>query len=462
VVHPFFFPQRTKFSYKVLIWFLGLGTLSGLERGYAQNFTSYFSGNPNNIQRIPLGGVCMMGGATENDSAMTWFLRQANGGDLVVLRASGSNGYNAYMLGLPGTSLNSVESIVCNNAASGDDTGIIRRIEGAEALWFAGGDQYDYVTYWRNKAVGRAIQRAILQRNVPVGGTSAGMAILGEFYFAARNGTLSSANALANPFHYQVTVDSETFLGIPAMTSIITDTHFDNPDRRGRLAVMLARIRNDYGIWAKAIACDESTAVCLDSSGWARVYGDDPGGNDKAWFVQSNCELPLRDPENCTAGSPLNWNRGGSALRVAMLAGTPNGNNRFYLGDWRSVQGSATWYRWSVVQGQFLQANSSVLNCTSGTGYQEGAKPRFRLYPNPAGFHVFFEILENLGADEVHLTARNNLGQVIRQIQIPKDLTCIPLSTQDWGTGLVQLTLHSNSGKMWSEWLHLNPDKTFY
>ncbi|MFM7747012.1 MAG: hypothetical protein ACKO7X_03740, partial [Bacteroidota bacterium] len=92
----------------------------------------------------------------------------------------------------------------------------------------------------------------------------------------------------------------------------------------------------------------------------------------------------------------------------------------------------------------------------------EGAKPRFRMYPNPAGFHVFFEILENWGADEVHLTARNNLGQVIQQIQIPKDLTCIPLSTQDWGTGLIQLTLHSNSGKMWSEWLHLNPDKTFY
>lgn len=60
----------------------------------------------------------MMGGASENDSAMAWFLRQAYGGDVLVLRASGSNGYNAYMLGLPGVGLNSVESIVCNNASS--------------------------------------------------------------------------------------------------------------------------------------------------------------------------------------------------------------------------------------------------------------------------------------------------------------------------------------------------------
>ena len=38
-----------------------------------------------------------MGGATENDNAMRWFLNLADGGDVVVLRTSGSDGYNDYM-----------------------------------------------------------------------------------------------------------------------------------------------------------------------------------------------------------------------------------------------------------------------------------------------------------------------------------------------------------------------------
>lgn len=37
-----------------------------------------------------------MGGATEHDKAMRWFLREANEGDIVVLRASGIDGYNDY------------------------------------------------------------------------------------------------------------------------------------------------------------------------------------------------------------------------------------------------------------------------------------------------------------------------------------------------------------------------------
>ena len=35
----------------------------------------------------------MMGGSVENDNAMRWFLERADGGDVLVLRASGSDGY---------------------------------------------------------------------------------------------------------------------------------------------------------------------------------------------------------------------------------------------------------------------------------------------------------------------------------------------------------------------------------
>jgi len=60
---------------------------------FAQPYTSYFTGNSTDVATTPLGGLCLMGGATESDPAMVWFLERASGGDVLVLRASGSDGY---------------------------------------------------------------------------------------------------------------------------------------------------------------------------------------------------------------------------------------------------------------------------------------------------------------------------------------------------------------------------------
>jgi len=65
---------------------------------FANSYTSYFSGNAEDKATQAMGGICLMGGATENDEAMIWFLNRANGGDILVLRASGSDEYNEYML----------------------------------------------------------------------------------------------------------------------------------------------------------------------------------------------------------------------------------------------------------------------------------------------------------------------------------------------------------------------------
>lgn len=63
----------------------------------AQSYTSYFTGDVADAVVSPLGGTCMMGGATENDYAMRWFLERSGGGDILVIRASGSDGYNDYL-----------------------------------------------------------------------------------------------------------------------------------------------------------------------------------------------------------------------------------------------------------------------------------------------------------------------------------------------------------------------------
>ncbi|MBP7463875.1 MAG: cyanophycinase, partial [Bacteroidales bacterium] len=226
---------------------------------YAQSYTSYFTGSSTNVTTQPDGGICLMGGATENDEAMKWFLQRANGGDILVLRASGSDGYNDYLYAELGVTVNSVETIVFNTADAVNDFYVQTRIQNAEAIWFAGGDQWNYVNYWKNSPVETLVNNSIQQRNIVIGGTSAGMAILGSHYFSAQNGTVTSATALANPFHNLVSIGGNDFLNAGVLGNTITDTHYDNPDRRGRHVVFMARMATDFAIEPRGIACDEYT-----------------------------------------------------------------------------------------------------------------------------------------------------------------------------------------------------------
>ena len=133
-----------------------------------------------------------------------------------------------------GFNLNSVETIVFNNRSASGESYIHKKIKQAEAIWIAGGDQWDYISYWRNTAIDSLINDAIINRNIVIGGTSAGMAIQGGFYFSARHGTVTSEEALSNPYNIRMTVDSAKFLKNYFLRNVITDTHYDDPDRSGK------------------------------------------------------------------------------------------------------------------------------------------------------------------------------------------------------------------------------------
>lgn len=356
--------------------------------GIGQTYTSYHTGSVTDTPGNALGGICLMGGASENDNAMIWFLNRANGGDVLVLRASGSDGYNSYMYSTLGVTLNSVETIVCNSPAASYDAYVIDKISKAEAIWFAGGDQWDYISYWRNTPVDSAINAGILNRNIAVGGTSAGMAIQGGSYFSAQNGTVSSAAALSNPFATNVTVDHTDFINHPVLDKVITDTHYDNPDRRGRQVVFLARMQQDFGTHVKGIACDEYTAVCIDNNGIASVYGEYPSYDDFAYFIQSNCELTSFSPEDCSSGNPLDWDLNGEALKVFKANGTVNGSTSFNLNDWQTASGGE-WQDWSVDQGTLVTTSGTQMNCA--TSSMEIESTNIRIYPNPTSGIIVLE-----------------------------------------------------------------------
>lgn len=379
---------------------------------WGQNYTSFFTGNMTDVQSTAQGGVCMMGGGPEHDNAMRWFLERAAGGDILVLRASGSDGYNDYLYEELGVDVNSVETIRFENANAANDTYVKERIDKAEAIWFAGGDQWDYVSYWRGTPIAAAINQAINERNIVIGGTSAGMAILGGAYFSAQYGTITSSEAIANPYANDLTVDNTPFLEVPHMANVITDTHYDDPDRRGRHVAFMARAMVDYGQAFSGIACDEATAVCIDTDGIARVYGSYPDYDDNAYFLVPNCEVDNNMPEQCVANQPLEWNQAGQALTVYAVKGTPTGLYSFDLNTWTSGLGG-DWYHWSV-QNAALEINETVApDCNAVNSYDIKTGFNFKLYPNPTEGGRF---VVNLPEDDVcQVLLYNQAGQLLNR-----------------------------------------------
>lgn len=409
---------------------------------HAQPYISYLTGNASDLLTSPKGGICLMGGATEDDNAMRWFLQQANGGDVLVLRTSGANGYNNYLYTDLGIDVHSVETIVCTSPAASYHPYVLQRIAQAEAIWFAGGDQWSYLSTWRNTPADSLINAMVAQRHITIGGTSAGMAIQGGFYFSAQNGTVTSSVALANPYNSLVTVDSTRFIAQDVLQNVITDTHFDNPDRKGRLMTFLAKIYADYGVFARAIACEEYTAVCIDSSGTGRVFGGWPANDDNAYFISSNCELSQPAPENCNPGQALTWSRGGQAVKACRIRGTASGTNTFSVPDWQG-SGNLSWFHWSANNGVFIEQAGTAPQCIPTTAPSLAANSGMLVYPNPFDRQLFV-FSEKPDVTSIHVKIVSLWGQNIPVPEIDFFENGLMLNTQSLAPGTYFLSLFEN------------------
>ncbi len=268
-----------------------------------------------------------MGGGADVDEAMRWLIGRAGGGDILVLRATGTNAYNPYIAGLG--PVNSAATLVLTAAAAASDPFVIDKVRRAEAVFIAGGDQSDYVRMWKGTPLAEAI-RAAAARGVPVGGTSAGLAVLGQFVYSALNASAASSTVLADPYHASVTLD-RGFLDLPGLESVITDSHFVTRDRMGRLVTFLARLVQDSWVGeGRGIGVDERTAVLVDASGSATVAGS---GN--AYFLRAPA------PAVCQPRTALQV----SGVAVYRLAAS----GAFNLRTWTGAGGAA--YRLSAASG---------------------------------------------------------------------------------------------------------------
>ena len=279
--------------------------------------------------------ILLAGGGPDDDAAMSALVEAGGRGDAVILRMDDTGGaYARYFVarGARAATEISFDAAGGNDEVAGatlarlrtlaNDRWVAQRIDAAETVFIAGGNQTKYVDVWRETEVAAALGR-LVARGATVGGTSAGMHALAGVVHTPRGpgNSVISADALRDPYvgvgevpgslSLDLTVGS---FAIPLLRGVVTDTHWTQRDRLGRSLVFLARSLTD-GLGTLGgltlLACDEGVAVLFDAAGTGRVFG----GSGAAYAFR-----PDQRPERCVDDQPLLWSSGVPFERVAATA----------------------------------------------------------------------------------------------------------------------------------------------
>ncbi|MCL7715218.1 cyanophycinase [Stenotrophomonas sp. CPCC 101365] len=242
--------------------------------------------------------LLLMGGGDWVPEAMHWWVERAGHGRVVILRASGDDALQKELYEDIG-GVTAVQTLVFDSRTAADDPRVLRIVQEADAIFLAGGDQARYVRFWKGTALNRALD-AHVAAGKPIGGTSAGLAILGRYSYGAMDGgSVDSRTALSDPTGSEVTMETD-FLTMPHLSRVVTDTHFAKRERLGRLIAFVARAAADGGRDdIVGLGVDEDSVLCVEADGRGRVLSLVDG---HAWLV-----MPGHAPERLRSGEPLSF-----------------------------------------------------------------------------------------------------------------------------------------------------------
>ena len=113
--------------------------------------------------------LMLMGGGEWDVGAFRWFAERAGHGHVVVLRASGAGDAGEEIYRDIG-GVTSVQTIVFSDRAAASDPRVLAILERADGIFLAGGDQANYVRYWKDTPVARLLD-AHVRKGRPIGGT---------------------------------------------------------------------------------------------------------------------------------------------------------------------------------------------------------------------------------------------------------------------------------------------------
>lgn len=243
--------------------------------------------------------LLLMGGGAWPHAAFAWFAAKGGHGHFVILRASGADDLQKELYEEVG-GVASVQTLVFHSRAAASDPRVLDIVRAADGIFIAGGDQANYVRFWKGTPLNALLERHVAQGK-PLGGTSAGLAILGRFaYGALDGGSITSDDALADPLGKAVTL-VDGFLQLPNLQHVITDTHFHARKRLGRLVAFVARLRHEGHPAVVGLGVDQDAALCVEADGRGHLITLNDGF---AWLVR-----PEGQPTRIEAGKSLDYRR---------------------------------------------------------------------------------------------------------------------------------------------------------
>ena len=241
-------------------------------------------------------GLMLVGGGDWPHDAFRWMIEKAGHGRIVILRASGSTeAQDEFFKDIGG--ITAAQTLVFVDRRAASDPRVLDIVRKADGIFIAGGDQANYVRYWKGTPLNEALNQHV-RDGKPLGGTSAGLAIMGAYSYGAMDGgSLISEDALKDPMGTAVTLVDD-FLELPLLPAhqVITDSHFGARDRLGRLITFVARLSGEESSAdIKGIGVDEYTALCIDGEGVGKVF---TGNGGSAWLVVPQALLDVKAKGN--------------------------------------------------------------------------------------------------------------------------------------------------------------------
>jgi cyanophycinase-like exopeptidase len=220
----------------------------------------------------------------------------AGRGDVIILTPGGGDSSSSWLT----ARFRSAQTISIADGATAADFAIAASLVAhAEAVWFTGGDQAKYVR-WKGSLLMDAVD-AVFARGGVVGGTSAGMIILGHSTNDALvtiSENITTTLAVKDPYDPNIHFTQDV-LHLAPLARSITDPHFIARDRMGRLSTFMARqVADGFALpGILGIAVDDGAALVIDKSGQAARLADADG--PAAYVVRG------QTPDQVQKGKPL-------------------------------------------------------------------------------------------------------------------------------------------------------------
>ncbi|MFF0205182.1 hypothetical protein [Streptomyces sp. NPDC005017] len=174
------------------------------------------------------------------------------------------------------TGVNSCTTWTLTAANDGNNSQVNTDIRNAEFVYFAGGDQCRYAA-WKGTALEASVE-SVVAKGGGSGGGSAGHHINSPVVYDACNGSVTSTEALANPYDRAISFTTGMFQWAD-YGGVINDSHFVTRDRMGRTMAFVARAVKDgltTGGAAWGVGVEEGGgSLFIDRNGLGTQYGKD-------------------------------------------------------------------------------------------------------------------------------------------------------------------------------------------